>query len=82
MPIIGRLARIEAGESYDGTGLGADRQARDEISQMLDLRFIVIPAEYAAGPGADYILRVFEGCLETLPGDSAAEGYRVLRPCP
>ena len=82
MPIIGRLARIEAGESYGRLQVGADRLLRDGAVGRLDLRFIVIPAEYAAEPGADYILRVFEGCLEALPGDSAAAGYRVLRPCP
>jgi len=82
MPILGRLAKIENGDAYSSADVEADRQMRNELVQRLDLGFVVIPEWYAAEPGSDYILQVFDGCLEALPGDDRATGFRVLQPCP
>jgi len=82
MPIIGRLAKIEQGENYSTTDVKADQQNRDEVIQMLNLRFIVIPDWYEKESGTKYILQLFTGCLEELSGDNRALGYRVLHPCP
>jgi hypothetical protein len=82
MSIIGRLAKIEQGENYTAADVQVDQRTRDEVVQMLDLRYIVIPEWYEKEPGSKYILQVFRGCLEELTGDHKASGYRVLRPCP
>jgi hypothetical protein len=82
MPIIGRLAKIEQGENYTIADVKADQRMRDEVVQVLNLRFIVIPDWYQEQPGSSYILQVFRGCLEELSGDNHAVGYHVLRPCP
>ncbi|HSB01946.1 MAG TPA: hypothetical protein VLE49_14950 [Anaerolineales bacterium] len=82
MPILGRLAKIEQGENYAIADVKADQRMRDEVVQVLNLRFIVIPDWYQEQPGSSYILQVFRGCLEELSGDNHAVGYRVLHPCP
>lgn len=82
MPLIGRLARIEQGESFTTAEIIADQHARDQVVETLDLRFIIVPDWYQETPGHMYIRQVFDGCLEALPGDDRALGYRVMRPCP
>jgi hypothetical protein len=82
MPIIGRLTKIEQGEDYSSADVKADQQMRNEIAQMLNLRFIVIPDWYEKEPGTNYILQVFSGCLERIPSDNKALGYQLLHPCP
>jgi hypothetical protein len=82
MSIIGRLAKIEQGENYTTADIKADQRLRNEVAQILNLRFIVIPDWYEEEPGSDYIIQVFSNCLEKLSGDNNALGFRVLRPCP
>ena len=82
MSIISRLAKIEQGENYTTADIKADQRMRNQVAQMLNLRFIVIPDWYEEEPGSNYIIQVFSNCLEKLSGDNKALGYRVLRPCP
>ena len=81
MPIIGRMGRIEMGESYSNQDVIADRQERERILELLDLRFLVIRAAHQGDPDALDVLDVLDGCVEKLPGDGQASGYRILRPC-
>jgi hypothetical protein len=82
MPIFGRLARIERGESFTQDEITADRRVREQVVERLNLRFVVVPDWYEEMPGHAYIRQVLEGCLEALPYTGGATGYRVKRPCP
>ncbi|MFH1185379.1 MAG: hypothetical protein V1755_10130 [Chloroflexota bacterium] len=82
MPIIGRMGRIEMGQSYSRQDVIADRRGRERILELLDLRFLVIRAAHEGDPDALYILDVLDGCIEKMPSDDQASGYRILRPCP
>jgi hypothetical protein len=82
MPIVGRIGNIAAGAGYTTADVTVDRQSREQVLELLDLRFLVIRASHANDPASRYVLEVLEGCLERLPGDDRASGYRILRPCP
>lgn len=82
LPIIGRLASLEQGATFSAADVSVDQPFRDQIAETLDLRFIVVPDWYQKMPGHLYLQQVFAGCLEPLPSDARATGYRVRRPCP
>ncbi len=83
MPIVGRLGLLDTGApTFTAEDVAADRQVLNQVVVELDLRYIVAPEWYRDQPGFDYVQQVFAGCLEPLPGDDTAVGYRILRPCP
>jgi hypothetical protein len=82
MAIIGRLARIERGESFTEADVAADRMALAEVIERLDLDYIVAPVEYIGSAGYDYVVSVFGTCLAAIREDGVKVGYRVRRPCP
>jgi hypothetical protein len=82
LPIISRLAVIEKGGRFTPENIALDRQAVNQVVEFLNLEYIVVRTRDKDSTSHKYIQQVFADCLERLPDDDVALGYRVRKPCP